>query len=179
MSLFLRHSSECVHMRHALFPVGRTSGMPVLILDLNADDGTAILMHIPIRLLGNLGKKDVHILQILWIIRPKSQFSPLFFLHQPVREATVPALSVRPRTDTQPYFHPGFLTAVQKRLQIPSAGEIPLTFRFLMVDPKHVRSNDVYAALLHLLKCCFPFPFRIAGEMEFSHDGQDRSVVAG
>lgn len=166
-------------MRHALFPVGRATGMPVLILDLNADDGTIILMHIPIRLLGNLGKKEVHILEILRIIRSKRQFASLFFLHQPVWETAVPALSVCPRTDTQPYFHPGFLTAAQKRLQIPSTGEIPLTFRFLMVDPKHVRSNDVYTALLHLLKCCFPFLFRIAGEMEFSHDGQDRSGVAG
>lgn len=66
-------------MRHALFPVGRTSGMPVLILDLNTDDGTSVLMHIAIRLLGNLGKKDVHILQILRIIRSKRQFAPLFF----------------------------------------------------------------------------------------------------
>ena len=166
-------------MRHALFPVGRTSGMPVLILDLNTDDGTSVLMHIAIRLLGNLGKKDVHILQILRIIRSKRQFAPLFFLHQPVWETAVPALSMCPRTDTQPYFHSGFLTALQKRRQISSAGEIPLTFRFLMVDPKHVRSNDVHTALLHILKCCFPFPYRIAGEMEFSHDGQDWSVVAG
>ena len=153
--------------------------MSVFILDLYTNDRTAILMHIPFRQLCDFGKKDIDISQILWIVRPQSQFSPSFLLHQPVREATVPALSVRPRTDTQPYFHPGFLTAVQKRLQIPSAGEIPLTFRFLMVDPKHVRSNDVYAALLHLLKCCFPFPFRIAGEMEFSHDWQDWTAVAG
>ena len=166
-------------MRHALFPVGRATGMPVLILDLDANDGTIVLMHIPIRLLGNLGKKEVHILEILWIIRSKRQFAPLFFLHQPVWETAVPALSVCPRTDTQPYFHPGFLTATQKRLQISSAGKIPLTFRFLMMDPEDISGCDLHSAQFHILQGRSPLLFRVTGEMELSHDWQDWTAVAG
>lgn len=153
--------------------------MPVLILDLNTDDGTSVLMHIAIRLLGNLGKKDVHILQILRIIRSKRQFAPLFFLHQPVWETAVPALSMCPRTDTQPYFHSGFLTALQKRLQISSAGEIPFSFRFLMMDPEDISSCDLHSAQFHILQGRSPLLFRVTGEMELSHDWQDWTAVAG
>ena len=153
--------------------------MSVFILDLYTDDRTAVLMHIPFRLLCDFGKKDIDISQILWIVRPQSQFSPSFLLHQPVREASVSALSMGPRTDAEPYLHSHFPTAVKKGFQVPPFGKIPFSFRFLMMDPEDISGCDLHSAQFHILQGRSPLLFRIAGEMEFSHDGQDRSVVAG
>ena len=175
--LFFRYLFQLTHVRHAFFSVRGAAGMSVLILNLDSDHRTAVLIHEACCLLTDLCKKFIHQCQIYRIVCASTQFPLFLFLHQPVRKTAVSALSVRPGADAQPYFQVGLLTAGQKIMQISPAGEIPLSLCLLMVDPEHIGGNNFHSTLLHIMQRRFPLCLRVTGKMKLSHNRQNRSAV--
>ena len=162
------------HVRHPLFPVGGAAAVTVFIFQLDAEDGASILTHHSCRLFSHLLIKGLHQLQIGGIIG--SHLHGLI-LCQPVREASVSALSMRPGPDAQPHGHIRSFTDFQKASQVPASGEIPLSLPFLMVNPEHVGGDDAHASGLHFQKFLFPVLRLISGKMKFSHHRQESFPV--
>ena len=171
---FQRQLFQGAHVRHPLFPVGGAAAVAVFIFQLDAEDGASILTHHSCRLFSHLLIKGLHQLQIGGIIGSHLHG---FILCQPVREASVSALSMRPGPDAQPHRHIRSFTGFQKASQVPASGEIPLSLPFLMVNPEHVGGDDAHASGLHFQKFLFPVLRLISGKMKFSHHRKEALSV--
>ena len=162
------------HVCHSLFPVGGTAAVAVLIFQLDAEDWPSILTHHSRRLLAHLLIKGLHQLQIGGIVG--SHLHGLI-LCQPVRKASVSALSMRPGTDAQPYRHIRLFAGLQEASQIPAAGKIPLSLLFFVVNPEHVGGDDAHASGFHFQELLLPVLRLISGKMKLSHHRKESLPV--
>ena len=177
-SFLISNLFKCIHMFHSLWVLSRsTTTMPVLIFNLYSDNTAAILVHKACCLLTYLSVKLVHKRKIFVIIFTKPKFSSSFHIDKPVRKTSVSALSMRPRPDAQPHLHSGSLTAGKKITKASVTFKIPLTLRFLMMNPEHICRNNLYSATLHIVKCTLQFFFGIPRKMKFTHNRKNRSTI--
>ena len=99
------------------------------------------------------------------------------FFFQPVGEAAVSAFAVRPRTDAETEFQPGFMAEFNKCADIPVSGEVELSLFFFMVNPEYIGCRHVQTAVLHFLQGFRPSFAGNAAVVNLTHHGEPRFSV--
>lgn len=126
--------------------------MHVFIVDLHADDRTAVAEKEPFYLPGYL------FVQLL-CARKKTfvQTAKLKGLSiHPVGDAAVADFSVIERTDPENDVQPVLSAQFNKPAEVPLAVEPENPFLFLVMDPEHIGGDNIDAAHFHLDKLVFP-----------------------
>ena len=161
-------------MRITDFGILRPSHMSIFIFQLNTNNRTAILEHQSLQLLPKLVEILFNCLKISFVIC--SWFIILCTLY-PVREASIPHLSMNPGTNPKEHLQTHLPTELNKSSDIPSARKIPFIFFLFMMNPEKIGSHNIYSTGFHLSKLFFPGIVFPSGIMEFSHRRQDSFMI--
>src|SRR5262249_22717337 len=105
----------------------------VFIFQLHADDRTAILEEESLGLLADLTIETRNILEIDRII-----FSRRGFREEPVRQAAVPHLAVRPGTDANPHVQFVLGAELDETAQVALSRPVKLPFDLLVMNPENI-----------------------------------------
>ena len=140
--------------------------MLVLVLDLRANDGAAILVKQPLNLLPDLGKQYLRVPQILLVITSQIERSA----KQPIGEAAVAHLAVAKRPDTQDNEHMMFPAELNKFVQVLITAPVEPALDLLVMNPDNIGGDDIQTAHLHLDDLILPCIFVHSGEMSFTAD---------
>ena len=135
------------------------AAVTILILQLYADDRSAILEQQALRGVVDMRVEFLHQREISRIVRACVDGAVML---KPVREAAVAALAVGPGTDAQQHLQPHHLADQQEPPQIEVPVRAPDAPLLLMVDPEHIGRHDADAAGLHLAQFLLPFLCRVA-----------------
>ena len=163
--------SELQQSKHVPGAFARAAKV-VFVFDLYADDRTAIFPELPFYLLANLSIESPNVSQILRVTLPRGSG-----LHQPIRQAAIANLAVRPRPYPKPHIHPVFSAKREKLAQIAPPGPIEFSFFLLVINPKYVGGNDIDASSLHFENLFFPRVLRISRVVKLAHDGEPRLSI--
>ena len=125
---------------------GLTAYMTIFIFNLDPDDRSAVLIHLPFYLLIQRLPVPSRQRKIRRIIAAKRDL----LFQQPVRKSTVSHFSMAPWSDPQEHRKIQFLTDSQKLSNIPASGKIIYAFLFLMVDPECIGGNYRNSSCFHL-----------------------------
>ena len=153
----------------AALPVAVT----VLVVDLHADNRAAVLIEESFDLCENFVVKFLRIAEIFFVVVAQIAI----FREQPVRIPAVADLAVIPGTDAQQHSEPGLLAELDEVAQIPASRPIEAAFDFLVIDPEHVRRDDVDAARLHLRERALPIFSLETRIVDLAHDRQPRLAI--
>ena len=153
---------------------GQTSTVSVFIFHLNTKHRPSLFPEKTVRLPVNFLEKPLHIRQVKRLICP--HFDSLF-LNQPVRESSIPALAMTPWTNPQKHRHFTLPADFQKFPKVPLPFKIPFSFLFLMVNPEHICSQNLYFSSFHFFNFFFPEFASEPGKMKLSHYRNPRPAV--
>ena len=144
------------------------------VFKLNADNVSAILIKQALYLFINLLIPNPYFFHVVLVV--VAQLVGL--LQEPVRECTVSAFAVRPRTDAQNHVQVCALRFHDKLANIPVACKVKLSLGFLVVYPKQVCRDDGDAACFHFAKFPVPVFACVAHKMIFAHHANPRLSCA-
>ena len=146
----------------------------ILIRQLDADDGAAVLPVEPVELLANLREVFLDVGEEDGIVAPGGSFG-----QEPVGETAIAQFSVTPGADADDEIHAVFGAELDKGAEVAAAGPIELAFDLLLMNPDDVGGDDLNAGGLHLEDFFFPLGLGIARVVKLSHDGQPGSSIEG
>lgn len=144
------------------------AGEVVFVLDLHADDGPAVLPQQAFELLRDLRIQQLDAREVGRVIAAQRDSG----LHQPVGQAAVAHLGVRPGPDAHHDFEPLLLCGLHEAAQVTPALPVEAARRGLVVAPDHIAGHDVDAGAFHLGQLGGPLRVRDAAVVQLAHGGQ-------
>ena len=146
------------------------SRMLHLVLNLTADNRSAILIIQALQLLTNLGIESLDDFQIFGIVTTHLQGLG----KQPVGETATANLAMAERADTHNHLHIVLFTKLDKAAQVTLTIPTELALNLLVQVPEHIGGNNGHATRLHLQDLLFPLLGRVAAVVELAHHWDDR-----
>ena len=140
----------------------------VLILQLHGDDWAALAPHQSLELLADLLVVGIDVAEIGWVVGALLRGLG----EEPVGEASVANLRVRPVTDAGYDIHSMLGAELDEAAQVLLSRPIPLAFDLFVVDPDDVSGDDLNAGGLHLEDLVLPLGFGHARVVNLAHDRQ-------
>jgi hypothetical protein len=145
----------------------------VFVLQLHTDDGAAVLPQQALDLRADLGVEALDMPQILGVIAARGHR-----VDDPVRDAAVASLAMRPGAQAHHHFQAGSLGQLHEAAQVPIALPVEAARLLLVVVPEHVAGDDVDAGGLRQAQLGVPLRGRRAAVVVLAHDRQPRLAVA-
>jgi len=155
-----------------VFSAAAGAVLAVLVLQLGADNGAAILPKKTFDLLADFPVEAGDVVEVDGVIG-----AVVGDLDEPVGKAAVAYFAVGPRAGAQVDIHPVLRAELDEVAEVAAAGPVELAFNLFMVDPEDIGGDDVDAARLHLENFILPLVLGNAGVMDLAHHRQPRFAV--
>lgn len=146
----------------------------MLILNLAADDRSAILIVKALDLAGYLVVEQLDIVEILGVVGADVEVLG----KNPVGNRAVAYLAVAEGAYAHDYVHAVLAAQLEEAAQVAVAGPHPLAFARLVEAPEHVGGQDVDASGAHLYDLFLPLVGGIARIVELAAHGDYGPAVA-
>ena len=147
--------------------------MLVLVLDLHADDRTAVLVEQTLDLRGNLVIEQTDIKQVEGVIGTDIQRLG----KQPVRQAAIAHFPVAERSDADDAPQADLAAQFHESAQVLVSVPVENAFFGFMDIPEHVGRDHIDSSGFHLAQLLLPLLTGIAAVMELAQDRDERFPV--
>ncbi len=143
------------------------------VFKLYGDNVSAVLIEKSLNLLINLTVPNSYKVKIFIVIF--AQLKRLF--QKPVGEASVSALTVRPRTNSDYNVKTDVGAFLYKASHVVVTRKIKFTLDFLMVNHKQICRDNRYTARFHFCKLRVPLISFTSRKVKFAHNSDKRLTV--